>query len=427
MNLHARPVAELGQAFARERSAPSEQKPGWRHLATGVLAAAFVAAGTAPAHAGGLYISEYGTPSMGTADAGSQAWGNDASAALHNPASMTRLDGHAMLAGVGAGITQVEFDPDRAAIEGDDGGNAGTVAPLSTISGVARLSERWRAGLSVGGITGAALDYNRNWVGRFQVTDVSLLVAGVTPSVAVKVTDWLSLGAAATLWYARLNQKIRPSAEGGDGRIKIDDADDTETTFNLSAMIELSEATRFGVVYNSEANLNLSGDVDVEPLGLAANVGLDFTFPQWVKAGVYHDLTDRIALLGSVRWEDWSAFDEIPVSVDRGDAAIPANWRDTYGFSLGLHYRATDRLLLQTGIGYDTSPVSDANRRAELPIDRQYRVSFGMQYDWSERLRFGGSILYADLGDADIDANLFGGSYDKNRALFLAANLAYRF
>jgi hypothetical protein len=138
MNLHARPVAELGQAFARERSAPSEQKPGWRHLATGVLAAAFVAAGTAPAHAGGLYISEYGTPSMGTADAGSQAWGNDASAALHNPASMTRLDGHAMLAGVGAGITQVEFDPDRAAIEGDDGGNAGTVAPLSTISGVAR-------------------------------------------------------------------------------------------------------------------------------------------------------------------------------------------------------------------------------------------------------------------------------------------------
>ena len=262
------------------------------------LALAVLAASAAPAAAGGLYISEFATPSMGTADAGSQAWADNASAALHNPASMTRLEEHEVLAGVGVGITQVEFDTDRAEIEGDDGGNAGSIAPLSTISGVYRLSDRWRAGLSVGGITGAALDYNRNWVGRFQVTDVSLAVVGATPSVAYKVTDWLSLGAGATLVYARLNQTIRPSVEGGDGRIKIDDADDTDVTYNLSAMIELSERTRFGIVYNSEADLNLSGDVDVQPVDLASNVGLDFKFPQWVKAGVYHDLNDQARAAG---------------------------------------------------------------------------------------------------------------------------------
>lgn len=391
------------------------------------LALAVLVASADPAAAGGLYISEFATPSMGTADAGSQAWADNASAALHNPASMTRLQNHEALVGVGVGITQVEFDTDRAAIEGDDGGNAGSIAPLSTISGVYRLSDRWRAGLSVGGITGAALDYNRNWVGRFQVTDVSLAVVGASPSVAYKVTDWLSLGAGATLVYARLNQTIRPSVEGGDGRIKIDDADDTDVTYNLSAMIELSERTRFGIIYNSEADLNLSGDVDVQPVGLASNVGLDFKFPQWVKAGVYHDVNDQFAVLASVRWEDWSRFEEIPVSADRGNSAIPADWRDTYGASLGLHYRATDRLLLQTGIAYDTSPVSDANRRAELPVDEQYRLSLGLQYDWSEKMTLGGSLVYADLGDADIDADLFGGSYKENRAVFLAANLRYRF
>jgi long-chain fatty acid transport protein len=35
--------------------------------------------------AGGLYINEFGTPSMGTAGAGSNAVANDASTSFHNP------------------------------------------------------------------------------------------------------------------------------------------------------------------------------------------------------------------------------------------------------------------------------------------------------------------------------------------------------
>ena len=34
-----------------------------------------------PAFGGGLYIQEFATPSMGTADAGSQAWADNASTA----------------------------------------------------------------------------------------------------------------------------------------------------------------------------------------------------------------------------------------------------------------------------------------------------------------------------------------------------------
>jgi long-subunit fatty acid transport protein len=39
--------------------------------------------------AGGLYISEFGTPSMGVASTGAQAVASDASTAFHNPAGMT--------------------------------------------------------------------------------------------------------------------------------------------------------------------------------------------------------------------------------------------------------------------------------------------------------------------------------------------------
>ena len=43
--------------------------------------------------AGGLWLSEFGSPSMGTAGSGSAALANDASTALHNPAGMARIDG----------------------------------------------------------------------------------------------------------------------------------------------------------------------------------------------------------------------------------------------------------------------------------------------------------------------------------------------
>ena len=47
-----------------------------------------------PARSGGLYNSEFGTPTLGTASAGASAGTDGASTAIHNPATMTRLDEH---------------------------------------------------------------------------------------------------------------------------------------------------------------------------------------------------------------------------------------------------------------------------------------------------------------------------------------------
>ena len=64
------------------------------------------------AFAGGLYLSEFGTPSMGTAGAGSNAIANDASTAFHNPAGMTRIQGSEAMATAGFLYADVRFDPD---------------------------------------------------------------------------------------------------------------------------------------------------------------------------------------------------------------------------------------------------------------------------------------------------------------------------
>jgi long-subunit fatty acid transport protein len=82
-----------------------------RATITAVITSFFILI-TTTAFAGGLYLSEFGTPSMGVAGAGSQAVASDASTAWHNPAGMTRLDGKQLMFTGGVLKAMVKFDRD---------------------------------------------------------------------------------------------------------------------------------------------------------------------------------------------------------------------------------------------------------------------------------------------------------------------------
>ena len=47
--------------------------------------------------AGGLYLNEFGTPSMGVAGAGTHVVASDASTSFHNAAGMRRIKGNELM------------------------------------------------------------------------------------------------------------------------------------------------------------------------------------------------------------------------------------------------------------------------------------------------------------------------------------------
>ncbi len=185
-----------------------------------------------PSRAGGLYLSSFGTPSMGTASAGANAVANDASTAFQNPAGMTRLDEHELVIGLAPGFSKVKFrqSEDSPALPSDpspgsNGGNQGGFIPLTSSQYVHKLSERLRLGLSLISISGAVLDPSDDWAGRKELTEINLFTLSIAPSVAVRVTDWLSLGAGALVTYGTLDVDVRiPIA--GEPTAQIRNADD---------------------------------------------------------------------------------------------------------------------------------------------------------------------------------------------------------
>jgi len=384
--------------------------------------------------AGGLYLEEFATPSMGVASAGAEAVCMDASTSFHNPAGMTRLNGNEFMLTGGLFMGTAEFDTDSSTtISGGDGGDAAGYAPFLGAFYARSLSEDWKLGINLFSISGAALDYGKSWAGRYQCQEVSITTLTLNPTIAYRVNDWLSVGGGVAVMYANLDLELAVpdilGVWGADGKAELD-GDDVEIGFNLGAMFELSEQTRLGIIYWSKIEPEFDGDLKINPPG--ANVGSDteLTFPQFIRAGIYHDIDEKWALLGTVAWEDWSKMDNLLISTDARTLTVPRNWDDTWHFAAGAHYRLYDDWLLQGGIAYDTSPTDSDDRTADMPIDRQIRLTLGVQHKYDEEVTTGFIIEYIDFGEARIKKSgtlaTFNGKYDNNWALVLAFNVNWK-
>jgi long-chain fatty acid transport protein len=369
---------------------------------------------TLPAKAGGIYANEFGTPEMGTAGAGAEASALDASTAIpfYNPAGMTLLEGKQVIV---AG-----------------GGQAASPVPILTAAYVHSFTERFKFGVALFTAAGAALEYDSDWAGRYQAQTSAIAALSLSPTLAYRVSDWFSIGGGLNIMATGLETKVAvPRIAQPDGQVTIDGTD-TQVSFNLSAMFEPGETTRIGLAYMSQTEFDYAGDVSFSNVGLTAPVSTTMTLAQILRVGVHHDLTEKAAIVGTLGWEDWSALENQFVSIDTGlTAVLPRNWEDTYRVGVGFHYRVGEPWLLRFGVNYDTSPTEAKDRTADLPVDDQLRLAAGFQNERGEKFSWGAALVYADLGDAEINSDgVLGdlvGSYRSNDYLAVAANLQWRF
>ena len=405
----------------------------------------------ASAQAAGLWLYEQGTPDLGTAAAGRAAMAKDASTAFGNPAGMTRLKDSQLTVAAQALFPQIKFDADDSSFGGNNGGNAGYFTPTANISYVHSLTSDFKLGISAGSYFGLGLDYDDDWAGRYYFLEGEFLTFGVNPVAAYRINKYFSLGGGLSMVVSRYEAKtaIRNLTPGSsDGKLKFED---TDVGFggNAGVLISPREGTRFGITYRSKVDLEykdkprLSG---VGPLlqaalnltGLAGSrVKLEMELPQAVMASAYHALTDKLAIMGNVGWQNWSSFGNIDVSIESDtstSATQDLNYDDTWHFALGGQYRIAKPWLLSLGAAYDTSPADSAKKRTPaLPFDRQYRLAAGLQYELNPDVTLGAAYEYLNLGDARIDRTggiLRGdlkGKYKKNEIHFLGVNLIWKF
>jgi long-chain fatty acid transport protein len=398
-------------------------------LRVSLLSAVCVAALSGQANAAAFYLQEQSVSGLGTAFAGSAADTPDASTIFYNPAGMTDLDGMQIYLGANVLFPSADFDNEGSTIAtpgtggaavpivGNDGGNPFDAEVLPQLYIAAPLWEnRLWAGVGVSTPFGLANEYDEGFVGRYNSTKNELRTIDIEPAIAYKVNNWLSVGGGLSIQYvdANLQNAIPHPGLGGpstatDGRTRLT-GDDWSTSVNFGLLVKPTDTTRIGINYREGTSHTLKGDVDTTlptTLGGATITvpgSAELDLPNMIQTGISQKVTDRLTLLGSVNWYEWSNFNDIPIFADGGLSISEQGYENTWGFAVGARYRLNEQWLLKTGVQYDQTPTVTEFRSTRIPDGDRLWFAAGATYSLTQNidLDFSGAYITI-LNDKRID------------------------
>jgi long-chain fatty acid transport protein len=276
------------------------------------------------------------------------------------------------------------------------------------------------------------------------------------PTVAWKVNDKLSLGASVNAMYGVYKTNVainNVDPSYGDGRLKLKD----ETWgwgANLGLLYEFSPATRVGLTWTSQVNLNFNAPLEFAGLAppvsaalgnaglLGGSLEIGIKIPQTAMASVYSQVDERWALLGSVGWQQWSRFGQLQIGIDDTThptsltASIP--FKDTWHVAGGAQYRVSEPWLLNFGIAYDSAFQQNSSQISPLlPTNAAWRFGVGGQKQLTKTSSWGiaaeylyGGTLKTDLHSKPVAEGGRGdlvGSYNNTGVLFVGGYYSWSF
>ncbi len=389
-------------------------------LSTGAMASAF-------------QLWEQSGASVGNYHAGYAASAEDASTAWFNPAGITKFKHQQIVLG-GAAImssfkykgsinlattaSQVNYFPSVTA----QGGAFGLVPNLHYVT---PLTEKLGFGFSVDAPFGLRTDYGTSTPMRYAATRTSITVVDISPSLAYEINKQFSVGlgfdvqkasgefdnvsgSRAVISTTPLVTAYTPALD----TTATNRANGTGYGYHAGVMYDLNQDTRFGLSYHSQVVHHLTGTSKfvgpiAQGLNALSNPGygviasnrakVNVTLPAYTALSGFHHLTPKWNVMGSLIYTQWSSFSALnfqglagavpsaasPVGVAGSssfNATIPENYRNTWNISLGGDFLATETFTLRSAIGFDQTPVRNAERNVQLPDNNRYVIALGGHY-----------------------------------------------
>jgi len=413
--------------------------------------AALIGLGATSAQAGGIMLYETASDNTGLANAGAAARAQGPSTIASNIAGLSYLDGTQMSGGLQALIGNLEVDYDSGTnVSGGGSGNVLEFIPGASLFISHQLDDRWTLGFGTYANFGLSEDYNNDWSGRYYVQNASIGGLSLVPSAAYKINDQWSIGVGLQAMYGMMETELAIDnapldlTSRADGQLKYDD-----TTWgfggNIGLIFEPNEGTRIGLNYTSKIDLNFDDSLRLfnanpiyRPLD-GTGTKLDVTVPQTVMLSLYQKINSRLAMLASAGWQEWSELGRVYVQLDtdnQREKDLDAGYDDTWHISVGGQYQATDKLLWNIGVAYDSSAVSDNKRSWILPMQEAYRLGTGVTYALDKTIDLNFSYALVWMGDMNIsqtkrlplgDPAQVSGSFDDAWIQAFSGSVTWRF
>ncbi len=244
----------------------------------------------------------------------------------------------------------------------------------------------------------------------------SMTVADLTPNVAFRLGDSLSLGLGADLYYGRVKQDTRLfglEALGiPAGTYSRLDADGEALGWNGAIIWKMAENQRLVATFRAPFSIPYEGDNTLS-IGNKSDVEAEIDYPTIVGLayGVEWKQTWRLELSGE--WLEFSRYRELTVKDDAfGTRTYPQKLNDTWTAGLGLYWNFKPGWTLRGGYKYLENPTPDDTYGPLTPDEDQGVVSLGLGYE-DERHCVDLGLAHGLFNGRNIpESNPAGGKYD---------------
>lgn len=311
----------------------------------------------------------------------------------------------------------------------NEGGQGGFTAWLPTGFMVMPLGDRFAFGLSQVVPQGMRSTWDEDSKLRGFAVDTKIETVGLTGSLSFKLNDQFALGGGVIIQHSKgfVSQNVDllsaaavsdselggtpfPSDVGGAlMRIKVDNI---SAGWFTGVVWKPTEKDTLGLNYHARIKNKMTGKYSIRadqfsynlltqpsPFGGSGTLvgtaypGLEL-FPDGAHASTQldipatagvdwvHRFNDRFTLGASVVWTQWSSFEDLTLkSGDMTIVSIPYHYKNTWMYSVGGDWRATDELTLRAGVAIDQTPTRNSTRDPRIPDGDRTFLSLGAGYE----------------------------------------------
>ena len=360
--------------------------------------------------AGGFQLNEHSARvmAMGGAFTG---LANDASAVYFNGAGLTQLSGTNIMLGTTMIAPVFSFRGVTPAVTEYDATKQ-YFFPVHFFA-----SYKYNSDLAFGlGFTspfGLGSKWDDNWVGRYLAIETELQVFTVSPVVAYKLTDELSVSAGLVYSFAnvKISQKTPQTPFAGDAFTSLDGKDNSAWGYNLGVFYKPSEDLSFGVSFHSQIKYNFKGTATTTGAAQLASAlpngdaSAGLTTPFNLAVGAAYKVLPELLLSADFQYVGWSSYDTLTVNFasPKKTVSSPRKYDNSFIVRLGAEYNLTQALALRAGIYYDNNPVKPEYVNPSLPEANRLGFSFGVGYKLMDNLSVDAAYLFIRNSQLTVD------------------------
>ncbi len=355
----------------------------------------------ANANAAGFHLREQSAAAQGNAFAGATAGAENNSYAYFNAAGLTRQSGTQFNIGgtyiaPKARAENVKYIDNSGETHRDSDINNivhAAVAPNMAFSH--QIDEKTFLGVTMNVPYGMVTKYDKNWAGSDHGITSKVTSVTVTPILAYKATDKLSIGAGAQLQYmkAKLTNTVY-----GTYHTRLE-GDTFDIGYQLGALYEFNDNTRIGLGYRSEVKHKLKGEIESSAPSILLNqdISAHLTTPAMASIGIFHQVSEKWAVMAEYQRVFWSSFDYLTIMGEDTKSQVSQvkeKWRDTNFFAVGASYQIDNQWKWRLGLAYDQAAARLKHRTPRIPDSDRLWYSTGLNYQYNEKLSFDLSYTY---------------------------------